>query len=80
MTGKTAGVALIETAGGLLYLAVWALVSQHMYMELLGQPERSWFNRVRAWWVTRHSRAHIVQLGKVWSLEDSSVEPTPDAS
>lgn len=74
---KSIAVASIEVFGALLYLAVWAVLSQHLYCEMLHEPEKSWVNMVRLWWVTRHSERKIRELRKVWDGPRVVEEPTP---
>ena len=75
---KSVAVACIEVFGALLYLAVWAAVSQHLYCEMLHEPEKSWVNMARAWWVTRRSSKRLAELRKVWDSPLAVDEPAPE--
>ncbi len=58
-------------------LLVYGVMIQHLYAELFHEPEKSWVNQTRAWWVTRGSRKMATKLALVWNRPDSSLEPTP---
>lgn len=77
MKGERILAELLSLAGMVLYVVAW----QHLMAEMLHEPDRSWFNQARLWWVTRHSQAKIVQLNKnIWGRSDAPQEPTGPTS
>lgn len=71
MKGESIVAQLISTLGLLLY----GVLLQHLYAELMHEPERSWINQGRAWWVTRRSREMERRLSKVWNRPQTALEP-----
>lgn len=71
------GERIIAELLGIVGLLLYGALLQHLYAELLHEPERSWLNQGRAWWVTRHSRRRETQLVKVWTRKDAATEPPP---
>jgi hypothetical protein len=60
----------------LLGMVVYGVILQHIYAEVMGKPERSWVNQVRAWWVTRGSRELEKRLA-IWNSKLTAEEPKP---
>lgn len=63
---------------GLVGIIVYGLILQHIYAELMNKPDTSWLNQLRAWWVTRGSRAMEKRLHEVWDRKDTAEEPSPE--
>jgi hypothetical protein len=72
------GERIIAEIISVLGLLIYIVALQHLYAQILNKPETSWINQARAWWVTRHSRARILKLERVWGSKDSAVEPAPE--
>jgi hypothetical protein len=71
------GERIIAEALSICGLVIYVVLFQHMYAEMFHEPDKSWVNQIRAWWVTRHSRGRIAKLERTWSTKDSAIEPTP---
>lgn len=71
------GERIIAEILSILGLVIYVVLFQHMYTGMFHEPDKSWVNQARAWWVTRRSRAKVVRLAKVWELDESATEPTP---
>lgn len=61
----------------ILGLVIYIVLFQHMYTGMFHEHDKSWINQVRAWWVTRHSRARTAKLERVWGGKESATEPAP---
>lgn len=73
MKGERILAELLSIVGLTIYVIAW----QHLMAEMMHEPERSWVNQVRGWWVTRHSRRRVVELRKIWDSIVEADEPTP---
>lgn len=56
-------------------LVLYAVLLQHIWSQMEHEPEHSWINQARAWWVTRRSRARILELRKVRDKPGTVEEP-----
>jgi hypothetical protein len=77
MKQASLAVALVNQVGSFLYLAIYIVVMQHYFSVLRSQPEESWLNHIREWWVTRRSRSEQKRF-KVWTQPGSAIEPSPE--
>lgn len=67
--------ALISELGALLYVAVWIVAMQYLYMNMRGTPEQAWVARAWAWWSERAERRWAITV-RVYS-RPAVEEPAP---
>jgi hypothetical protein len=58
-------------------MVAYLVLVQHLYSDLLREPDKSWLRQLRLWWVTRGSRKMETRLALVWNRKDAAIEPTP---
>jgi hypothetical protein len=73
--------ALISEIGGIIYLALWVLAMQGIYMYLYGKPERIWVVMVWRWWEQRAARRwdKTVKLYKGPVTDEPVIDLNPEA-